>query len=55
MDFITALPKSEGCGNIMVIVDHFSKYATFITAFADYEIHKTIHLFIKYEEFQKAL
>ena len=29
MDFITCLPNSEGFGTIMVVVDHFSKYATF--------------------------
>ena len=32
MDFISALPTSEGCGSIMVIVDRFSKYGTFIPA-----------------------
>lgn len=35
MDFISALPKSEGCGSIMVVVDRFSKYATFIPASKD--------------------
>jgi len=29
MDFITCLPNSEGFGTIMVVVDRFSKYATF--------------------------
>ena len=29
MDFITCLQNSEGFGTIMVVVDHFSKYATF--------------------------
>lgn len=35
MDFISALPKSEGFGSIMVVVDRFSKYATFIAAPTD--------------------
>lgn len=48
MDYIMALPKSEGCRNIMVIVDRFNKYTTFVTALADYETHKTINLFIKH-------
>lgn len=30
MDFIVALPKSEGCESIMLVVDRFSKYGTFI-------------------------
>lgn len=34
MDYITCLPKSEGCGSIIVIVDRFSKYDTFISALA---------------------
>ena len=35
MDFISALPKSEGFGSIIVVVDRFSKYATFIPAPTD--------------------
>ena len=32
MDFIIGLTKSEGYGSIIVVVDRFSKYATFIAA-----------------------
>ncbi|WRX28628.1 Chromo domain - like 5 [Theobroma cacao] len=32
MDFIMGLPKVDGFGSIMVVVDKFSKYATFISA-----------------------
>ena len=35
MDFITSLPKSEWCGSIMVVVDRYSKYATFIAVPTD--------------------
>ena len=35
MGFITTLPKSEGCGSIMVVVDCYSKYTTFIAVLAD--------------------
>ena len=31
MDFINGLPKVEGKTSIMVVVDRFSNYATFIT------------------------
>ncbi|CAL1378042.1 unnamed protein product [Linum trigynum] len=30
MDFIIGLPKFDGCGSIMVVVERFSKYAVFI-------------------------
>ncbi|KAJ0028741.1 hypothetical protein Pint_36575 [Pistacia integerrima] len=35
MDFITCLPKVEGSGSIIVVMDRFSKYATFIPASTD--------------------
>ncbi|KAJ0025536.1 hypothetical protein Pint_07160 [Pistacia integerrima] len=41
MDFITYLPKSEGSGSIIVIVDRFSKYATFIPASTDCTAEET--------------
>ncbi len=30
MDFIPELPNSEGCDNILVIVDKLTKYAIFV-------------------------
>ncbi|KAI5675744.1 hypothetical protein M9H77_06694 [Catharanthus roseus] len=47
MDFITSLPKSEGFGNIVVVVDRFSKYATFIPAPTDCTAEVTARLFLK--------
>ena len=35
MDFISALPKSERNGSIMVVVDRFSKYGIFVPASKD--------------------
>ena len=35
MDFIIGLPKSEDNDSIIVVVDSFSKYATFIVALTD--------------------
>ena len=48
MDFIVALPKSEGYGSIMVVVDRFSKYATFIPAPADCKVDEAARLFLKH-------
>ena len=48
MDFISALPKSEGCRSIMVVVDRYSKYATFIAAPTDCKVDKATRLFIKH-------
>ncbi|KAH9744594.1 Endonuclease [Citrus sinensis] len=48
MDFITSLPKSEGCSNIMVIVDRYSKYATFIDAPVDCKVDEAARLFVKH-------
>ncbi|GJZ49134.1 putative nucleotidyltransferase, ribonuclease H [Tanacetum coccineum] len=47
MDFITCLPKSEGGGSIIVVVDRFSKYETFIAAPPDITADATAKLFFK--------
>ena len=47
MDFIIGLPKSEGYGSIIVVVDRFSKYATFIAAPMDCTAEETARLFLK--------
>nr|GEV01859.1 hypothetical protein [Tanacetum cinerariifolium] len=47
MDFITCLPKSEGSGSIIVVVDRFSKYGTFIAAPPDVTADNTAKLFFK--------
>nr|GFB88639.1 reverse transcriptase [Tanacetum cinerariifolium] len=47
MDFITCLPKSEGSGSIIVVVDRFSKYGTFIAAPPDVTADDTTKLFFK--------
>lgn len=45
MDFIMALPKSKGCSTIMVVVDRFSKYATFIPCSANVKVDEAARLF----------
>ncbi|PHT93372.1 hypothetical protein T459_01254 [Capsicum annuum] len=47
MDFITFLPNSEGCGTIMVVVDRFSKYATFSAATSNCKAKEAAQLFLK--------
>ncbi|KAA0050296.1 reverse transcriptase [Cucumis melo var. makuwa] len=47
MDFIVALPKSHGFGTIMVVVDRFSKYATFIPCPPDVKVDEAARLFFK--------
>lgn len=48
MDFISALPKSEGCGSIIVIVDKLSKYGTFIPVPRDCTADEAARLFFKH-------
>ena len=47
-DFIIGLPKSEDNDSIIVIVDRFSKYTTFIVAPTDYTADETKRLFLKH-------
>ncbi|GJY15251.1 transposon Tf2-12 polyprotein [Tanacetum coccineum] len=47
MDFITWLPKSEGGGSIIVVVDRFSKYGTFIATPPDVTVDDTTKHFFK--------
>jgi hypothetical protein len=42
MDFIMSLPKSEGMGSIMVVVDRFSKYAVFVPDCTAEEVGKDL-------------
>ncbi|KAL6344202.1 hypothetical protein AAG906_035427 [Vitis piasezkii] len=48
MDFIIELPKLEGYGSIIVVVDRFSKYVTFIVASTDCTAKETTRLFLKH-------
>nr|GEW73891.1 hypothetical protein [Tanacetum cinerariifolium] len=47
MDFITYLPKSKGSGSIIVVVDRFSKYGTFIATPPDVTADDMAKLFFK--------
>ena len=47
MDFITSLPKSDGFGTIMVMVDRFSKYSTFMPTSAGCTSKEAAPLFFK--------
>ena len=48
MDFIIGLPKLEDNDSIIVIVDRFSKYMTFITTPTDCITEETKKLFLKH-------
>ena len=47
MDFITCLPNSEGFGTIMVVVDRFSKYATFTATTANCKAKEAARAFLR--------
>ncbi|CAL1353301.1 unnamed protein product [Linum trigynum] len=47
MDFIIGLPKVDGCGCIMVVVDRFSKYGVFIPGPKDLTAGDAARLFFK--------
>ncbi|KAK2977850.1 hypothetical protein RJ640_017050 [Escallonia rubra] len=48
LDFITGLPKVEDLGTILVVVDRFSKYASFIATPKYCSAEDTSQLFFKY-------
>ena len=48
MDYITSLSKSKECSSIMVVIDRYSKYATFIAIPADCKADKAARLFVKH-------
>ena len=48
MDFIIGLPKLEGYGSIIEVVDRFSKYVTFIAAPTNCTTEETTRLFLKH-------
>ena len=47
MDYITSLPKSEGFGCIIVVVDRFSKYGVFVLTPKDCSAEQTAQRFFK--------
>ena len=48
MDFIIGLPKSDGFASILVVVDRFSKYATFIPATKECPAEEAARLFLRH-------
>ena len=48
MDFITDLPMSDGVDSILVVVDHLSKMAHFLSCSKDITADQTASLFLKH-------
>lgn len=48
VDFIVNLLKSRGCQTFMIMVDRFSKYATFVLAIKDCPTEEVARLFLKH-------
>ncbi|KAL4302946.1 hypothetical protein GQ457_10G011940 [Hibiscus cannabinus] len=48
MDFIVGLPNTDGFASIIVVVDRFSKYATFIPASKECPAEEAARLFLKH-------
>ncbi|KAE8662754.1 hypothetical protein F3Y22_tig00113145pilonHSYRG00163 [Hibiscus syriacus] len=48
MDFIYGLPIFDGFSSIVIVVDRFSKYETFISASKVYPFEQAARLFLKY-------
>ena len=47
MDFIMSFPKTDGFGSIMVMVNRFSKYVTFIPGTKECPAEEAARLFLK--------
>lgn len=47
MDFIKGLPKSQGADTILVVVDHFTKYAHFLPLWHPFTALDLAELFMK--------
>ena len=47
LDFITSLPKTGDLTGILVIIDRFSKYATFVLVSKYYSTEETARLFFR--------
>jgi len=47
MDFFVAFPKLDWCESIMIVVDRFNKYATFIPTPTNCQVDEVVHLFLK--------
>ena len=48
MDFIMGFPKIDGFWSIMVVVDRFFKYGTFIPAIKECPAKEVVRLFFKH-------
>lgn len=48
MDFIIGLPKLDGYTSIIVVMDKFSMYATFLATPTNYIMEETTKLFLKH-------
>ena len=47
MDFIEGLRRVEGCSTILVVVDHLSKYAHFMSLKHPYSAQTVAAIFVK--------
>ena len=55
MDFITGLPKSEVKSVIMVVIDSFNKYATFLHYLIHLkQVQLLLHLWTQFKSYMEA-